>query len=498
MRFIAAILLPLFCFLQTCLSVIPPGSDIQSVVSYELISTGPFGSKLYNTKADGVYDQPIQLLNLMPGSGYERGYDTGVMVGAQAMDTYNMVLVYLLGDEWWEPPVAHLMNKFLDWQWDNYLSKEVPKEYMDEIQGMTDGGIKARVKGNVGKTAARGITIANFPGSLENLKFIFQDEKAHPPTNSSSVVEEIDTPELWRLLNKMESKWKGLSCSMFGVWGSRTESGHLYTGRNLDWLADMGISANKLITVFHPEEGHAHATVGWAGFWGAITGMSSQGISVHEANLESDDITFRGFPWVLRLRHVMAKASNIQEAMSVWNATGNTVGFNHGVGSANDGQAVVLETMMGSTAEFGANDPREQDLVYNGEQIAAPRTEAVYRTNHGYDPYTIEHYMWNGTGAYQNSIDRYMMFPEIIDDYAAIDKLISLTEAVNMTALVGDKGQSQMYDCTPPYPDGSNILSVTFDLNNLAMYTAFENGHEDSWSPAACNTYVKFDMAQFF
>lgn len=34
---------------------------------------------------------------------------------------------------------------------------------------------------------------------------------------------------------------------------------------------------------------------------------------MHEANLESNDITFRGFPWVLRLRHVMSHASNLDE-----------------------------------------------------------------------------------------------------------------------------------------------------------------------------------------
>ena len=59
---------------------------------------------------------------------------------------------------------------------------------------------------------------------------------------------------------------------MFGVWGSRTFEGHVYTGRNLDWLPAMGVSVYKLITVHHPPHGYAHATIGWAGIWGAITG----------------------------------------------------------------------------------------------------------------------------------------------------------------------------------------------------------------------------------
>lgn len=59
------------------------------------------------------------------------------------------------------------------------------------------------------------------------------------------------------------------------MWGSRTQDSKLYTGRNLDWLSDSGISTYKLITVHHPPNGHAHATIGWAALWGANTGMSS-------------------------------------------------------------------------------------------------------------------------------------------------------------------------------------------------------------------------------
>ena len=34
---------------------------------------------------------------------------------------------------------------------------------------------------------------------------------------------------------------------------------------------------------------------------------------VHEANLEENEITFSGFPWVLRLRYVMEYASDLAE-----------------------------------------------------------------------------------------------------------------------------------------------------------------------------------------
>ena len=55
----------------------------------------------------------------------------------------------------------------------------------------------------------------------------------------------------------------------------------------VDWLTDLGINQYKLLTVHHPPSGFSHVTVGYAGIWGAMAGMSSKGITVHEANLES-------------------------------------------------------------------------------------------------------------------------------------------------------------------------------------------------------------------
>lgn len=267
----------------------------------------------------------------------------------------------------------------------------------------------------------------------------------------------------------------------------------------------IGISKHKLVTVFHETKTnsnntgvtYAHATVGWAGIWGSITGMSSRGLTVHEANLESDDITFRGFPWSLRLRYIMAHASTLDEALTLWNSTNNTVGFSHGIGSASDKMAVVMETMKGHTAVFSDNDPRETELYYQGENIGAPRLEAVYRTNHGYDLYTVEHFLWNGTNSYNYSIQRYMLFPEILDDYATGDVLIGVQEAVNITAIVSDKDNDHVYDCLGG-EDGWNILSVTFEPSALNMFAAWENGVEENYLCASCNTYLKFDMSKWF
>lgn len=76
-------------------------------------------------------------------------------------------------------------------------------------------------------------------------------------------------------------KKMAIQCSFFGVWGTRTRDGELYTSRNLDWTANTGINLNKLITIFTIPNTIPHATVGYPGLLGAITGISSKGITTH-------------------------------------------------------------------------------------------------------------------------------------------------------------------------------------------------------------------------
>jgi len=108
--------------------------------------------------------------------------------------------------------------------------------------------------------------------------------------------------------------------------------------------------------------------------------------------------------------------------------------------------------------------------------------------------------MWNHSDPYNYSIARYMLFPALLDSYEALHTPITFTEAVYMAAVVGDKGEDRMYECEGDNSEASNILSVAYDLNDLIMYTAWENGLLDdgSYSPAACNTYLKLDMKPWF
>ena len=68
------------------------------------------------------------------------------------------------------------------------------------------------------------------------------------------------------------------------------------------------------------------------------------------------------------MRYVMMHAKNLDEAMTIWRNTNNTLGMNFMISSAPDvysGQpAVAMETMRGYTAFFRDNDARENHTMF--------------------------------------------------------------------------------------------------------------------------------------
>jgi isopenicillin-N N-acyltransferase-like protein len=80
----------------------------------------------------------------------------------------------------------------------------------------------------------------------------------------------------------MIAEWTRAQCSMLGAWGPATPSGGLVQLRALDWDVDGPFQAYPVLTVFHPDAasgGAPNAALGWAGMLGAITGVSSTGVS---------------------------------------------------------------------------------------------------------------------------------------------------------------------------------------------------------------------------
>jgi hypothetical protein len=278
----------------------------------------------------------------------------------------------------------------------------------------------------------------------------------------------------------------------------------------LDWAKDTGMSQHKLVTIWAPSDGaHAHVTLGWAGVHGSIAGMSSQALTAHEANLEENEITFQGFPWTLRLRYIMENAASMKEALALWRATNNTCGFNFMVASGGDAAkglknpATCMETMFNYTAYFDADSPVENDAYYTQKdgkrtKIGFPMPEAVWRTNNGFDPTIRKHFEWSQSPT-SWSEDRYLFIERAFKRYESIGQRVSDAEAINVTAIAGDKGHARqdVYKCSGTNA-GTNVLSVTFVPKAQYLYVSWENGTKEAWRPAGCNVYIRLDLAKLW
>lgn len=203
----------------------------------------------------------------------------------------------------------------------------------------------------------------------------------------------------------------------------------------------------------------------------------------------------------------MEHASNINEGWTLWEATNNTIGFNHMIASSTDAAstghgALALETIADYTAYFFDDDPREAGALYYDASlqqdvpIGFPMQEALWRTNHGYDPVIREHYMWRGTHAIRWSEERYMFAYQAFSYYENKNIAMDHHDAINVTAILGDKGDTA-YQCQDSTA-GTNIISVTFRPGTQELWASWEDGSGDAWRPASCNNYVHFDLSQWF
>jgi len=492
------------------------GATIVTPTGYTLVGTHG-ASSLYTVDGAQYATAPPLLLDLH-GSRFEQGEAYGALQGAAAKANYDFLITMLLKST---SVIGYAersaLEALLDWQWSAYLSKQVPPEYMTEFDGFA-AGCKTALGPLHGswceKAMGRLQVLANFPGDVKDMEYVLADELLHDGDSGGNLyapgaarVEALlagtPTPTLRSFLREGLTAARA-QCSMIGAWGSRTEGGELFTGRNLDWNHDSGIDAHKIIMVAHPPEAgrHAHATLGFAGLYGSLAGMSAAGLTTHEANLESKKDSFRGFPWLIRLRYVMETAADLAGALAAWGATNNTVGFNHMVGSAADRAAVVLETHAGFAAPFHADDAGENasaivDPVSGATIRGATLPEAVWRTNHGFAPQTVANYMWNGTHAYNDSNTRYHLIHGALAAYEAAGTKVGPQQIVDATSLVGQKGPDYA-TCAAPYKGGSNVLSVAFAPAAKTLYAAWEDGANSTWTPAACSPYVALDFSRWF
>lgn len=157
-----------------------------------------------------------------------------------------------------------------------------------------------------------------------------------------------------------------VGCTSFAAWGEQTDDGTLLIGRNFDFYAGDNFSKEKVILFIHPDSGYRHAIVTWPGMIGAVSGMNETGLTVTMNAGKSSMPLKAKTPVSILAREILQYASNIAEAKAITAQREVFVSESLLIGSASDGQAVILEISPNKSGIF----------------LPAPNSTSLICTNH--------------------------------------------------------------------------------------------------------------------
>ncbi len=186
------------------------------------------------------------------------------------------------------------------------LDKNVPKEYLEEIYGVSESA-SSRYQ-YLGTNYQR---ILNYHAA---------HDIGHAVQNLAMV-----------------------GCTSFGTWGAMSADSTMIIGRNFDFYVGDKFAEDKIVAFFNPKQGHKFMTVTWGGFTGAVSGMNDQGLSVTINAAKSSLPTGSATPVSLVTKEILQYAKNIKEATAIARSRKMFVSESFLVASAADNKAVIIE-----------------------------------------------------------------------------------------------------------------------------------------------------------
>ncbi len=164
-------------------------------------------------------------------------------------------------------------------------------------------------------------------------------------------------------------------CTFFAAWDSATKDGKLYQIRALDYEMRAHIQDYPAIIIYDPEGGIPFANIGWVGFIGVVSGISSAHIAVSEIGESFGDEheTLEGEPMPFLLRDILQKDDSLDKAVERIKNANRTSSYLYCVGDAELGEARSFET----AADFCK--------VYDDSSLPLDRIEDVVYTSMGMD-----------------------------------------------------------------------------------------------------------------
>jgi hypothetical protein len=290
-----------------------------------------------------VREQDTVTILYQSGSCYEMGYQHGSLLKEEIEENYRAFLSRA-DDELY----ASILDRF-----NTHIKKNIPSQYIDEMQGLADGA-----------------------------EMSFAD------------VAVVNTG--WYLIID-------IACAEMSAWGAATQDGRLYHVRSWDIPFDIYdpqsgsyVVENQVLVVRTPLSGYASVYVCLAGFIENIGGCNDQGLCVSYDMSSTIDNAIEATPWSLRQKMVLDYASDIDEAVSIL-STNRTGGFNFIVSDGDIPTARVCEF----TAHFSYigtwNDPVESNYPFwSIENVVRRKNFFLNRTTAGtqrfpYNPRRVVH-----------------------------------------------------------------------------------------------------------
>jgi len=371
--------------------------------------------------------QPPLLVAHVYGSPKERGIAQGMLMKEEIEDVFDgftdWVVEQAAGDLWHAIPefVRDFIVKFgvdaaLDLQYE-LMHDYISQDWKDEMEGMAEGA------GLHYMDVAR---FAVFPELVE------------------------------------------AACSMVGAWGEATKNtsmpGSLYQLRALDWATSSPLQKWPLVLVSHPTVGNPFATLGWPGFTGALTGMSTQVGICEKVWLHYNGTDHReGTPFTFVLRDILQYDNTTQQGIERLRDAKRTCSIFTGVGSINSPEE-PFRIMHYSVDQFQVfNDvnwvwpahPSIKDVVYVDKHTQP--------SNHNCLAGVLQQHYGS------------------LDASAIIRNAAAQLGTGDTHAAVYDYGHMQMYVSNAgPYVNGTAVPAYARPWIKLNMATEFTRNHSEN------------------
>jgi len=313
--------LAIFCVMAFCN---PVGAEVLGVYK------APSGTGWLEKSSQG------DLILHLEGSWYDMGYEQGKLLGKECFMTMNGVKAYARR---MAPLLPFSAFKHLLYQ-KVYLKSApyVPESFQQEMQGLADAG---------------GVPVKDIQ-ALHSFIYL-------------------------------------ASCSGTAAFGKATKDGQLVQTRSLDFIltfidpeTETPMQNNSMVVVYKPQGEIPFVSFSWPGVLGSVGGMNAKGISVSEMSLPSKYESPAGMSMVFRVKQTLARAENLDQAISIMSSKPLEGGYNFLVGDGKIPSAVAIE-MDAKNCYVGGFDSAAENNSYRkwGKKYEYhSRPGLLVRTNH--------------------------------------------------------------------------------------------------------------------